>query len=400
MNPPSLTDTGWIALEISRDLDDDLLGEIISRLHYCRRELVAFRKHPTEPVVEYLPRADTDLEEIESTLSSVVECLKDGYRATRARVSFDNRDVQLENHGDVYAALEKAGEVQAHGPGRVRLSGRPLALREALDTIFAELAQDLGAEPQAYSNLLSVDVLKRCDYFASFPQYLTFACHLREDLETLRSFASRLRTGAAIRVDDFEQMETPQEVLSPTVCFHCYEQLQDQALPAGTVKALTARAHCYRYEAGNLIGLERLWDFTMREIVLFGPVQLVKEQLAEIRKRVEALVQELELHAWIESATDAFFIDDFAKKAAFQSTFDLKQELRLTVPGGSVAAASFNFHNDFFCRAYHIESDDTQNLVSACVGFGLERFLYAVIAQKGLDPSQWPQRIRDQLERK
>ena len=32
----------------------------------------------------------------------------------------------------------------------------------------------------------------------------------------------------------------------------------------------TAAGHCFRYESRNIRGLERLWDFTMREIIYCG----------------------------------------------------------------------------------------------------------------------------------
>ena len=77
--------------------------------------------------------------------------------------------------------------------------------------------------------------------------------------------------------------------------------------------------------------MERLWDFSMREIVFFGPPDRVRAGLAEVQRATEELVDALELSAWIENANDAFFIDDFAKKASFQNAFDLKHELRLSL---------------------------------------------------------------------
>ena len=106
-----------------------------------------------------------------------------------------------------------------------------------------------------------------------------------------------------------------------------------------------------------------------------------------------------DLNAWIENANDAFFIDDFTRKATFQNTFDLKHELRLTVGSGSVAAASFNCHNDFFCKSFAIELAGGGGAVSGCVGYGLERFVLAVLAQKGLDPAAWPERLQEAMNR-
>jgi len=42
-------------------------------------------------------------------------------------------------------------------------------------------------------------------------------------------------------------------------------------------RAITALGNCFRYESTNLTGLERLWDFAMREIVFVGLASCVLE---------------------------------------------------------------------------------------------------------------------------
>ncbi len=390
----------WRTLRSTLGLGQALLQDILSRLHYCKRDLEEFRIQEQDPRIEYIPRSGRDIHQVEEVLNDVVACIKAGYVHCEPRVSFTTGGRGKELYTTAIADLKSTGEIHFCGSGLVALSGRPLALKQALERIFETTALKVGASPQSYPNLISTEVLKRCGYFSSFPQYLTFACHLREDLDTLRAFAGRMKADPNSPLHSFESMAAPEEVLSPTVCFHCFETLQDRHLAKGPLTILTACNQCYRYEAGNLHGLERLWDFTMREIVLFGAPQLVKEGLAQIRAEVEDLVVELGLESHIESATDAFFIDDFASKSAFQNTFDLKQELRLPVPGGTLAAASFNYHGDLFCKSFKIDQEHgSSQTVSACVGFGLERFVAGVLAQKGIEVSGWPELIRETMER-
>ena len=42
---------------------------------------------------------------------------------------------------------------------------------------------------------------------------------------------------------------------------------------------------------------------------------------------------------------------------------------------------------------YGIHLPDGRHAESACMGFGLERWAYAFLAQKGLDRSRWPARV-------
>ena len=39
--------------------------------------------------------------------------------------------------------------------------------------------------------------------------------------------------------------------------------------------------------------------------------------------------------------------------------------------------------------------DDGSAAESGCVGFGLERWVYAFLSQRGLDRDAWPARVRE-----
>ena len=67
---------------------------------------------------------------------------------------------------------------------------------------------------------------------------------------------------------------------------------------------------------------------------------------------------------------------------------------RLEAP---LAASSFNLHRDFYTSVYDIAFADETRAESACMGFGLERWLYAFVRQKGLDPVGWPDPVRAAL---
>jgi len=61
------------------------------------------------------------------------------------------------------------------------------------------------------------------------------------------------------------------------------------SLPAeGLVVTTTGKA--FRYESGNMEGLSRLWDFSMREIVFAGSTSFVEEQRARVIDAVTALM--------------------------------------------------------------------------------------------------------------
>ena len=79
---------------------------------------------------------------------------------------------------------------------------------------------------------------------------------------------------------------------------------------------------------------------------------------------------------------------------------ELKYELRLPIgEGRTLAAASFNFHEDFFGSSFDIrrpagDGDEDATVITACAGVGLERFAYAFLCRHGVDPAAWPEPVR------
>jgi len=141
-------------------------------------------------------------------------------------------------------------------------------------------------------------------------------------------------------------------------------------------------------------GLERLWDFTMRELIFVGPEAHVLAERQRAVERAVAFLDEWGLSYEIKSATDPFFIDEYSA-SVFQLAFDLKYEFRAFLPytGKTLAVGSFNFHRDHFGRAFDISCAEGEAATTGCVGFGLERLALAFLAQHGLDAKNWPEAV-------
>jgi hypothetical protein len=162
-------------------------------------------------------------------------------------------------------------------------------------------------------------------------------------------------------------------------------------LAPGERRVVTSRGKSFRYESRYHRSLERLWDFTIREIVFMGERESVLAARQEFMLLTFDLVDQLELAGHCEVGNDPFFCtDDSAHKAWSQRLLELKYELQLEVEAGrTIAAASFNFHDDFFGSSFGITQGEGF-VHTACVGFGLERLLYAFLCRHGLDSRQWP----------
>ena len=137
----------------------------------------------------------------------------------------------------------------------------------------------------------------------------------------------------------------------------------------------------------------------MREVIWVGEPRFVVSG----RERAERLIVEWAKH-WnltctFETANDMFFTDDYSIKASFQRQQQAKRELRLWIPAEeqSISVFSSNFHAMTFGKAFNIRVKG-RPASSACVGWGLERWVYAIVSQFGFDPIKWPDALRTEFD--
>ncbi|MBL0217154.1 MAG: hypothetical protein IPQ07_25175 [Myxococcales bacterium] len=92
-----------------------------------------------------------------------------------------------------------------------------------------------------------------------------------------------------------------------------------------------------------------------------------------------------DLDARLEIATDPFFVSDAASARTYQAMRSTKLELKLGIDATTTTAAtSFNLHGTHFTSRMAIGDGVTE---TACIGFGLERWMAAIVARWGGSPA-------------
>ena len=280
---------------------------------------------------------------------------------------------------EVVSALRERGEIWETTPGLIGLRGSARTLLERIAFSLAELANDETGDEWSVPPGISFATLERAQYFASFPQWLTAASHLSDDSSVLERIAGSDSPGSSARA----AMQQPDAALSPAVCYHTYERLAGQRVTSPTV--MTAEGICWRHEGDRLAPLERGWAFRMREIVCLGTPIDVEEFRQRWIVRAAAFAESLGLNVETVQAADPFFAPTARGKAVLQRIKALKHELIVRFPDGrSLAIASFNNHERFFGDSFGISLESGEVAASACVAFGIERWLLAVLAANGL----------------
>ncbi len=296
---------------------------------------------------------------------------------------------------DVFDDLLLQGAAVEAGEGQITLGEPVLSLMDHLDARIREMAvREFGAREFRYPTLIPTSVMRRCGYFQSFPQLMMFVSRLHGDVDAYRGFLHDV-AGAGDLTGALRTYSAGfDHCLPPTMCFHTYHQLADSALATPSC-TITARGKSFRFESRYRRSLERLWDFTIREIVFLGPREHVLASRRRLMELTWELMDALDLGGRCEVANDPFFIDgNTAERVWSQRLLELKYELRSPLDESrDVAVCSFNFHDRFFGEAFAIDTADGR-AHTACAGFGLERLAYAFLCRHGLDPGRWPPDVR------
>jgi seryl-tRNA synthetase len=386
MPPGSLPHVAVLEAPVPPETADDFLA----KLHYVSESLERFAfADERRSRVAFAVRGGSP-DEVASRIRSVAAKMSAQRRPIASHVLLDRLNVTPPHSGDPHEALMAAGELVRFGPGRYALGPRIVHLMRAFEAFVHRTGRIHRAPRVQFPSLIGGDVLDRCGYLKSFPHSVSLVSHLREDLEGIQTFAETTRWEGDRLAYDAAHLAPSSCILSPSVCFHWYASMAGQK----HAQLVTAEAigKCFRWESGNVAGLERLYDFTMQEIIYVGTGESV---LAERRRSIDvfaAALDALGVAYEIRSANDPFFINDFATQALFQHAFELKFEVRALLPykKKTFAIGSFNYHMDFFGRTFGLRAADDSPLHSGCTAFGLERAALMILAQFGLDPAGWP----------
>jgi hypothetical protein len=268
--------------------------------------------------------------------------------------------------------------------GYAAISGKLLDWSKALDEEFLRWSEEIGAADHRYPTLIPAASLEPIAYLKSFPHLATFAVTADRNPATLKTLSESGK--AAISNDTAEPVS---QLLTPAACYHIYPRLAGRNLQRP--EFLTTRCHCHRREE-YYSPLQRQWCFEMRELVCLGDDPAVENFIADCRQRIETLAGRLGIRSTWEVATDPFFDPSSDPKALAQRLAPSKYELCLD---NGLAIGSINRHRSFFGECYDIRLNG-QAVSSACVAFGIERWLYAMVATHGQDISAWPHPGADQ----
>ena len=369
---------------VDRVLDVELRDEFIDRLNYVSKDIVSI-EFIEEPKVIFTLEKGT--EEEKDKIKRMTDRFYKSYKFFKNKVLYDH-NIEVPNKKDVWDELVSSKAVVKEENGVVGISGVCLELLSYFSDQIKKMGEELGAVEYKYPTLIPIKTMQNIMYLSSRPESLNFVSRLNEDMNLIDDFSEQAKTiESDVDMSRLGSHFQTDMINSSAVCFHTYAQYKNRDLNL-TDKPLIigAEVKCFRYESKSMRTLERLRDFTMREIICLGTEEMISEYIKNVTEKIKLLFEEIGMNYYLASANDPFFVEEFSIQSTFQRTFGLKTEVNARLNGNSskVAIGSINNHKDFLGRSFHI-TNNGKVINSSCAAFGLERCVYAFLNQYGLD---------------
>ncbi len=279
-----------------------------------------------------------------------------------------------------------AGPLGAFGRGAVFED-----VLERLDALILRVSRDDHVETMTFPPVIDRSIIERTGYMDSFPNLCGCVHSFTGSEREARALSQRIQSGQSWG----ELVGTTDLVLNPAACYPLYPTC------AGTVptdgRHVTMFAWVYRQEPS--IEPTRMRSFRVREFVRIGTPEMVVAWRDMWLARGLAMLKSLELPARSDVAADPFFGRGGKMLAAGQIEQRLKFEVLIPVISeeSPTACCSFNYHQDKFGQAFDIRLPSGETAHSACLGFGMERVVMALLKTHGFEPPSWPKAVRARL---
>ena len=270
-----------------------------------------------------------------------------------------------------------------------------------------EVLDPLGFTEVVQPHHDSFDILLKTGHLAGLPGEFYYVAEPKtRDPAAWEEFTDLVKITKKVPEDKLGALVTGPTAIScyaqcPTIYWWLSGRtLAQESLP---VRVYDRTAVSNRYESGGRHGLERVDEFHRIEPVYVGtPTQLVELREGLMARYAHVFDQVLELE-WRTAWVTPFYLQQSGGVGVedpdqrIKGTIDF--EAYLPYRGTRESSEWLEFQNlsivgEKYTEAFTIRSQKGE-LWSGCSGIGLERWLTAFLAQKGLDPANWPAKFRE-----
>lgn len=397
-----MTNFGEVLLDLPRQVDTEIAGDIEKESVFVSPFIERIIVHDDRKSVKLIIRPGADLEQATDKAKRYLAVMAKQLSGFEIKVFVETKRKDTGPYQkNVNAGLVARGWMHDYGKGQVAYSGPVLRLARLISKKSGQLfSQAFGAKDGHFPAMIDADTLQKCGYFDSHPNAVTFLGNVIEDFDAIEEFrlANSCSEGALLPPQDHIHLDGM--CLNPAACFPCYPTLKGKNFAKG--ECYTWLGRVFRYESRNINGLDRLYEFNVRELVFVGNEDYVRDCRRKALPIVEELASLIDISCQVQTATDPFFATVSAAKKFWQAAQEVKNEIKIPALGSDgtqkmLACGSINLHGNFFGKRFGFDCADGEPAQTGCVGLGIERWVLAAFTQHGFDERRWPKAVRHQI---
>ncbi len=391
-----------IVLELPRAVDHEVAGDIEKESVFVSPYIDRIFVNADGLTARVVTRPGADLVEIKEKAARFLEVMVKQVSGFEIKVFIDTKRKDTGPYfTGVNDELVKRGWMHDYGKGQVAYSGPVLKLAKLINDKSGELYKAaFNAKDSHFPAMIDADTLHKCGYFDSHPNAVTFVGNVVEDFDAIEEFRRANSCSEGALLPKQEHIHIDGMCLNPAACFPCYPTLTGQDFKEG--QCYTWLGRVFRYESRNINGLDRLYEFNVRELVFVGSEEYVRSCRAKALPIVEELASFIDIDCQVQTATDPFFATVSAAKKFWQAAQEVKNEIKIPALGNDgsqkmLACGSINLHGNFFGKRFGFTCENGEPAQTGCVGLGIERWVLAAFTQHGFDEMRWPEAVRNNI---
>ena len=307
--------------------------------------------------------------------------------------------------------MAKLGWLQ-QGPtkGKWFYRSQATAILKAMQEIaINEVIKPLGFQEIIESHIVPFEIWLKTGHMEGMPgEFYYVAEPLTRDVESWERFVDLTKITKEIPYEELSKnVGVPKAGICYAQCPVIYwsfkgKTISEKSLP---IFIYDNTAVSGRYESGGRHGIERVDEFHRIEPVYIGTREQLldlREKLLEKYKHVFNNILDLE---WRMAWVTPWYMQQAGQHGdeSAQDCGTIDFEAYMPYRGNRKNSEWLEFQNlsilgDKYVKAFNIKAQKSQ-LWSGCSGIGLERWMTAFLAQKGLNPKDWPEGFRKYLDK-
>lgn len=305
--------------------------------------------------------------------------------------------------------MQKRGWIKLIGKGKWFYFPPSAEIMRAMEKIaLNEVVLPLGFKEVIQPMHVSFETWMKTGHLEGMPGEIYYICEPKSrEIKEWEKFVDLLKIKREVDEKELlKNLKTPKAGICYAQCPNIYTALAGKTIAEDSLPILLfdRSTPSDRYEAGGKHGIERVDEFHRIEIVYIGTKEQlinIKEKLIEKYRHVFEDILDLE---WRMAKVTPFYLQQAGiaggEEDEVEGTVDFEAYLPYRGDRSKewLEIQNISIVGEKYIKAFNIKSQKSI-LWSGCSGIGLERWMVAFLAQKGVEPDKWPNEFKKYLNK-